>query len=74
MSRPVWLGFILPGVHNVRELVDYLMANEPLAVKGEEVGWSRVQVWEVLKRIIMDETAVTDFSEDSRFVEDMHLD
>jgi hypothetical protein len=28
----------------------------------------------VLKRLITDETSVRDFSEDSRFVEDMHLD
>jgi len=74
MSRPVWLGFILPRVNSVRELVDYLVTNEPLVVKAEEVAWSRAQVWDVLKRVIIDETAVKDFSEDSRFVEDMYLD
>ena len=74
MSRPAWLGFILPEIKSVRELVDYLVTNEPLIVKAEEVGWSRAQVWDVLRRVIMDETAARDFSEDSRFVEDMHLD
>lgn len=74
MSRPAWLGFIPPRVRSVRELVDYLVTNEPLVIKGEEAAWSRAQVWDVLKRLIIDETAVTDFSEDSRFVEDMHLD
>jgi len=76
MSRPKWLGFIPPRVQNVRELVEYLVTNEPLVVKGEEVAWSREQVWEVLKRVIVDEVAVTenDFTEDSQFVEDMHLD
>jgi hypothetical protein len=32
------------------------------------------QVWDVLERVIRDETGVTNFSEDSRFVEDMHID
>jgi hypothetical protein len=61
-------------VLSVRELVDYLVTNEPLTVKGNEVAWSRAQVWDVLKRLIVDETAVTNFTEHSRFVEDMHLD
>ena len=74
MSRPAWLGFIPPRVRSVRELVDYLVIYEPLVVKGNESAWSRAQVSDVLRRLIIDETAVTDFSEDSRFVEDMHLD
>ena len=74
VSRPSWLGFITPRVQNVRELIDYFVTNEPLIVKGKETAWSRQQVWDVLERVIKDETAVTDFSEDSRFVEDMHLD
>ena len=74
MSRPRWLGFIPPEVRSVRELVEYLVTNEPLLVKGAEVEWTRAQVWEVLRRVIEDETAVTDFSEGSRFVDDMHLD
>jgi len=74
MSRPKWLRFMSPEVQSVRELAEYLVANEPLLVKGAEAAWSRGQVWEVLRRVIEDETAVTNFFEDSRFVEDMHLD
>lgn len=74
VSRTGWRGFFTPTVHSVRELVDYFVTNEPLIVKGRELAWSRRQVWEVLERVIKDETSVTDFSEDSRFVEDMHLD
>ena len=73
LFRPWLLGFIPPRVQSVRELVEYLVENEPLVVKGEELTWSRAQVWDVLKRLIIDETAATDFSEDSRFVQDMHL-
>lgn len=74
MTRPKWLSFMSPEVQSVRELAEYLVANEPLLVKGAESAWSRAQVWDVLRRVIEDETAARDFSEDSRFVEDMHLD
>ena len=72
--RNAWRGFFTPSVKSVRELVDYFVTNEPLVLKRKETAWSRRQVWDVLERVIIDETAVTDFSEDSRFVEDMHLD
>ena len=74
ISGTSWLGFLFPRVKNVRELVDYFVTNEPLIVKGNETAWSREQIWDVLERVIKDETAVPDFNEDSRFVEDMHLD
>lgn len=74
LSRTGWLGFLNPTVQHVGELVDYLVTNEPLIVKGNETSWSREQVWDVLKRVIKDETSINDFSEDSRFVEDLHLD
>lgn len=74
ISRSRWLGFLTPTVQSVGELVDYLVTNEPLIVKGDEASWSREQVWDVLKRLIKDETSINDFSEDSRFIEDLHLD
>ena len=74
MSRSAWLVFLSAPVRSVRELVDYLVTNEPLVVKGSESAWSRTQVSDVLKQLIIDDTGVTNFSEDSRFVEDMHLD
>jgi hypothetical protein len=74
MSRPKWLVFIPSTVKTVRDLVEHVVTNEPLVVKGEEAEWTRSQVWEVLRRVIIDETVVVDFSEDSRFVQDMGLD
>jgi acyl carrier protein len=74
LSRRAWFGFMTPPVLNVRELIDHLVTNEPLIVKGNETSWTRTQVRDVLKRLITDETSIKDFSEDSRFVEDMHLD
>ena len=74
LSRTGWLWFMTAHVQSVRELVDYLVTNEPLRVKGNETSWSREQVWDVLQRLIKDETSIKDFSEDSRFIEDMHID
>lgn len=74
LSRTLWLGLFAPKVQSVRELIYYLVTNEPLIVKGEETAWSRAQVWDVLERLIKEETSVKHFTEDSRFIEDMHLD
>jgi len=74
VSRSVWRGFFSPRVQTVRELVDYFVTNEPLLVKGNETAWSREQVWDVLERVIRDDTGIKEFSPDSRFVQDMHLD
>ena len=74
LSRSVWRGFFTLRVQSVGELIDYFVTNEPLIVKGKETAWSRKQVWDVLERVIRDETSATQFSEDSRFIEDMHLD
>ncbi|HYV03682.1 MAG TPA: hypothetical protein VFB82_03795 [Blastocatellia bacterium] len=73
MSRPKWMPLIPATVESIRDLVEYLVTNEPLAVKGDESEWSRAQVSDVLRRVIIKETLVDDFSEDSRFVEDMRL-
>src|SRR5689334_7854063 len=48
LSRKSWL-FMTPTVQSVRDLIDYLVTNEPLLVKGDETSWSRDQVWDVLK-------------------------
>jgi len=74
VSRSRWPGFFTPTVQSVSELVDYFVTNEPLLVKGKETAWSREQVWDVLERLIRDETGLTKFSEDARFVENMHID
>lgn len=73
MSRPKWFPLIPATVKSVRDLVDYVVTNDPLAVKGHESVWTRSQVWEVLRRVIKDETLVEEFTENSRFVEDMRL-
>jgi hypothetical protein len=51
-----------------RHVIDYLMAT------GAGGGRSREEVAQLVRQVIEKETAVYDFTEDSRFVEDMHLD
>ena len=51
-----------------RDVVDYLMAN------GAGGGRSREEVAQLVRQVIEEQCAVYDFTQDSRFIEDMHLD
>ncbi|HEX8337263.1 MAG TPA: hypothetical protein VF621_11080 [Pyrinomonadaceae bacterium] len=73
--RPGWLRSFIPHqCRSVRDLVDYVLAHDPRSLKGGERRWTRAQVRDVLWRVIEDETAVKDFTGESRFVDDMGLD
>jgi len=43
------------------------------AERGEE-GWTREQVRETVRALIIEELAVTEFTDNSHFVTDMHVD
>lgn len=53
------------------DLAKYVAIHSPHSFKKE---WTREQVAELVRQIIIDETGASEFTEDSRFVEDMHLD
>jgi hypothetical protein len=53
------------------DLAKYLAMNSPHTFKKV---WTREEVVETVREIIIDQTAVHEFTEDSRFVQDMHLD
>ncbi len=73
--RPRWVRtFMGPDCQSVRELMDYVLTNDASGVKGPESRWTRRQVEDVLRRVIVDETGVKDFTGTSRFVDDMGLD
>lgn len=73
--RPGWLRALTgPDCQSVRELTDYVLTNDAAGVKGPEGSWTRRQVEDVLRRVIVDETGVRDFTGSSRFVDDMGLD
>ncbi|HLL70584.1 MAG TPA: phosphopantetheine-binding protein [Pyrinomonadaceae bacterium] len=51
-----------------REVTDYLMRKNAVG------GRSREEVARIVRQVIEEQCAVYDFTEDSRFVDDMHLD
>ncbi len=63
-----------PGASTVGELSEFLGLSAPYAFLAPDERWSRAQVAAVVHRIIHDEIGITDYSEDSRFVQDMGID
>ena len=55
----------------VGELAEYLALHNPHTFKK---NWTREEIAETVRQIIIDQTGVHEFHEDSRFVQDMHLD
>ena len=55
----------------VGELADYLALHSPHTFKK---NWMRDEIAETVRLIIIDQTGTGKFHEDSRFVQDMHLD
>lgn len=55
----------------VGELAKYLALHSPHTFKK---NWTREEIAETVRRIIIDQTGTDEFHEDSRFVQDMHLD
>jgi acyl carrier protein len=70
VSRP-WQRNFRKGYECAGDLAKYLVVHNPALFKQE---WTREQISEVVKEIIVDETGVKDFTEDSHFIKDMHLD
>lgn len=65
---------IFGAVRYVQRPAKYLTVHSPHAFKKEERGWTREQVAAVVREIIIDQVGVKDFTEDSHFIDDMHLD
>jgi acyl carrier protein len=56
---------------NPGDLANYAALHSPHSFKRE---WTRQEIDQTVRRIIIDQTGVDNFTEDSRFIEDMHLD
>jgi len=69
-TRP-WQRHFRKGYEHAGDLALFLVLHNPGVFKRE---WTREQVAETVRGIIVDETAIEDFNEDSHFVQDMHLD
>lgn len=70
LTRPMKREFRYQYQHT-GDLAKYVAFHSPHTFKKE---WTREEVAELVREIIIDETGASDFTEDSRFVEDMHLD
>jgi acyl carrier protein len=58
---------------NVAALVDYVLIHSPHSFKRQERVWTRAQIAETVRAIIVDVTGKTNFTEDSHFINDMRL-
>jgi hypothetical protein len=54
-------------------LVEHLLLHAPHTFKREPRVWTRAQVAETVRAIIVDVTGKTDFTDDSHFINDMRL-
>ncbi len=62
------------GVTRVRDLAYALLADNPQLFGPEQPRWTEEEVWSLLCSVIKTETAITDFTKDSRFVADLGID
>lgn len=63
------------GYSRVRDLARYLVARHPeLLRKPRSKTWTEEEVRCMLREVIIAETGVTEFNDNSRFVADLHLD
>jgi hypothetical protein len=77
----IWLrlrndsGFHLPlNQHTVRDLVEWVSDHYARQLKGPDRKWRRSEVAEIVRRIIVDIMGTSQFTEDSRFREDIGVD
>lgn len=70
LTRPLKREFRHKFGH-VGELTNHLVLNSPHTFKQE---WTRDEVAQRVREIIIDEIGVSDFTEDSHFINDMHID
>jgi hypothetical protein len=72
-TRPLKLAFP-PWYQSAGDLAHFLVAQNPGLFQIEKDTWTRERVWTLVRDIIIKQTGVTDFTKDSHFVKDIHLD
>jgi hypothetical protein len=70
LTRPLKREFRDEYAH-AGELARYAALHTPHSFKRE---WTKEEIVQTVRRIIIDQTGISNFTDDSRFVEDMHLD
>lgn len=71
-TRPLRVAFP-PQYASVGEVARFLVAAGHQPEEAAE-GWTREQVRESVRILIIEHLGITEFSDDSRFVQDMHVD
>jgi acyl carrier protein len=72
LTRPLRTEFG-NGTETIGDLVRWVIAKEPRLVVDAPERWTRERVALVVRQIVVEVLGVTDFNEDSRFVEDMGM-
>lgn len=73
VTRPLRTEFRQP-FETVGGLAEHLLLHAPHTFKREQHVWTRAQIAETVRAIIIDVTGKTNFTEDSDFINDMRLD
>ena len=74
LTRPMRTEF-RAGYDRVRDLARFLVANYPQQIgKPRTAKWTDEEISFVLREVIIDKLGVTDFDDNSRFVQDLHID
>ena len=63
----------LSGYRTFADLTRFLVAKHAKALQGPGGGWTRAQVWEVVRAIVSEQLGVREFSDDADFVHDLGL-
>ena len=73
VTRPLKRHF-RRGYESAGDVAKYLSVHSPHTFKKHMRGWTHEQVATVVREIIIDEVGAKEFTEDSHFIDDMHLD
>jgi hypothetical protein len=63
-----------PGFMRVRDLALVLVAQNPNLLGAEQPTWTEEEAWSLLSSVIKEQTGVTEFTKDSRIVDDLGID
>jgi hypothetical protein len=62
------------GISTVRDLAYVVVAQNPQLFGTERATWTADETWAVLASVIKTQTGVSQFTKDSRFVDDLRID
>lgn len=61
---------VATGITTPREVTDYVL----MQLKFANKDWTREQVAARVREVVIEQTGTEDFTEDSRFIQDLHMD